>query len=133
MLSFVVAGIALFARRRDRAQFFLSFAVIWALLGIVGAYLGSSAGPCYTAAIGAASAPEYAGLLQRPEAIGAWRGTPLGAVDWQHMLWEAPARGHHAFGLGIPARLGRALCRVRVGQDGLCSVVGGLLQKNKYT
>src|SRR3546814_4302513 len=103
MRSFVVAGIALFARRRDRAQFFLSFAVIWALLGIVGAYLGSSAGPCYTAAIGAASAPEYAGLLQRLDAIGAWRGTPLGAVDWQHMLWEAHALGHHAFGLGISA------------------------------
>ncbi len=103
MLSFVVAGIALFARRRDRAQFFLSFAAIWALLGIVGAYLGSSAGPCYTAAIGAASAPEYAGLLQRLDAIGAWRSTPLGAVDWQHMLWEAHARGRHAFGLGISA------------------------------
>src|SRR3546814_7190106 len=53
MLSFVVAGIALFARRRDRAQFFLSLAVIRPLLGIVGGYMGSSAGPCSTAGTGA--------------------------------------------------------------------------------
>lgn len=101
LLSIVIVSMALFARRADRARFFLSFTLIWILLGVVGAWLGASAGPCYTQAIGASSAPEFAGLMQRLHDIG--DGGVLGALDWQDMLWRSYANQDYQFGMGISA------------------------------
>lgn len=102
LLFLAILGFALFAPRYDRARFFLSFASAWVLLGVVGAYLGASAGPCYTALTGANSAPEFAGLIERLGHYSADHGT-LGAVKWQAVLWEAHIDRSYGFAMGISA------------------------------
>ncbi|MFL6844163.1 MAG: phosphatase PAP2 family protein [Allosphingosinicella sp.] len=102
-LSFAITGFALFAPRYDRARFFLAFTAAWLILGIAGAYLGSSAGPCYTGLIGASSAPDFAPLLARLNAYEAMPGVDLGAVGWQQVLWDAHVNRHYGFGMGISA------------------------------
>ena len=62
-----VVAFAVLAPRYDRARFFLSFAASWLLIGVIGAYVFASAGPCYATAIGAASAPDFAPLMARLE------------------------------------------------------------------
>jgi hypothetical protein len=103
LLSFAILGFALFAPRYDRARFFLSFTAAWLLLGVAGAYLGSSAGPCYTALIGASSASEFAPLMERLQAYAAMDGVQIDAVRWQGVLWDAHANRHYGFGMGISA------------------------------
>ena len=60
LLFTAVLYYALLARRYDRARFFLAFAGAWLLIGVAGAYLFASAGPCYAALVGAQSAPTRA-------------------------------------------------------------------------
>lgn len=107
LLSVAIVWFALAAPRMERARFFLSFTAIWILLGTVGAYLGSSAGPCFLHLMGNASAPEFAGLMQRLADISAATasgGRPgLGAVGWQEVLWNAHTSQNVSFSMGISA------------------------------
>jgi len=103
LLSFAILGFAMFAPRYDRARFFLSFTAAWLLLGVAGAYLGASAGPCYAALIGASSAPEFAPLIERLHAIAATPDAHIDAVRWQGVLWDAHSNRHYGFGMGISA------------------------------
>jgi hypothetical protein len=103
LLSFAILGFALFAPRYDRARFFLSFTAAWLLLGVAGAYLGASAGPCYAALVGASSAPEFAPLMERLHAIAAVEGSHIDAVRWQGVLWDAHSNRRYGFGMGISA------------------------------
>jgi hypothetical protein len=102
MLFFTIPGVALFAPRYDRARFILSFAIAWILLGLVGGYLGASAGPCYTALIGAGSAPEFAPLMERLRDISNSYGS-FGAVQWQGVLWDAHVNRDYGFAMGVSA------------------------------
>lgn len=102
ILSFAILGFAFFAPRYDRARFFLSFSAAWVLLGVVGAWLFSSAGPCYAAQVGAHSAHEFAPLMERLRALSGPEGQ-LGAVGWQDILWQAHAERRYGFGMGISA------------------------------
>lgn len=101
LLFVAVLGFAILGSRELRARFFLSFGAGWLLIGVVGAFLFASAGPCYTDAIGAASAGDYAGLMQRLHAIDAIN--PLGAVEWQGELWSAHAEHRYGFAMGVSA------------------------------
>jgi hypothetical protein len=102
LLSVAIVGFAVFAPRYDRARFFLSFTAAWILLGVIGAWLTSSAGPCYAAQIGASSAGEFAPLMARLRHISD-NHSILGAVMWQDMLWEAHDSRRYGFGMGISA------------------------------
>jgi hypothetical protein len=101
LLFFVVLIYALFAPRYDRARFFLSFGASWLLIGVVGAYVFASVGPCFTAQIGASSAPEFAALMDRLRGIDAQ--SMVGAVRWQDKLWTNHSTAHYALGMGISA------------------------------
>jgi hypothetical protein len=103
LLSFAILGFAFFAPRYDRARFFLSFTAAWLLLGVGGAYLGASAGPCYAALVGASSAPEFAPLMERLHAIAATPDVHIDAVRWQGVLWDAHINRRYGFGMGISA------------------------------
>jgi hypothetical protein len=102
MLFIAVLYYALLAPRYARARFFLSFIAAWLLIGVIGAYAFASAGPCYTAIIGAASAPEFAPLMERLKAIHEG-GTFLAAYDWQGVLWDHHVKRAYAFGMGVSA------------------------------
>ncbi|HYX45276.1 MAG TPA: phosphatase PAP2 family protein, partial [Sphingomicrobium sp.] len=101
-LFVIVFMVSVFAPRTIRARFFLSFAAAWVLLGLVAAYLFSSAGPCYAAYVGAPTANDYAPLMQRLHAIDA-AGYHLGALEWQSQLWDAYSHHRYGFALGISA------------------------------
>jgi hypothetical protein len=101
LLPLSVLGFALLAPGYLRARFFLSYAAAWLLIGVVGALVFSSAGPCYADAIGAAAARDYAPLMVRLNAIHQTHF--LTAVDWQQHLWKAHVGHHYGFGLGISA------------------------------
>ena len=102
ILFVAVFVVSVFAPRTIRARFFLSFAAGWVLLGLVAAYLFSSAGPCYAAYVGSPAANDYAPLMQRLHAIDA-AGYPLGALEWQAQLWDAYSHHRYGFALGISA------------------------------
>ena len=103
LLSFAIVGFALFAPRADRARFFLAFTVAWLLLGVVGAWLLASAGPCYSALVGAASAPEFAELVQKLGDVSQVTEGRINAPGWQQVLWRAHALENYSFGMGISA------------------------------
>ena len=102
-LSIAIVTVALFGRRADRARFFMAFALGWILLGVGGAWLGSSAGPCFAEQIGAASAPEFRGLVERLQSISIATHGSLGASSWQQVLWRAHSTETYSFGMGISA------------------------------
>lgn len=102
MLFTAVLYYAWLAPRYDRARFFLAFTAAWLLIGVVAAYVFASAGPCYTAAIGAASAPEFAPLMDRMKAIHDG-GTFLAAHDRQGVLWQHHVERDYAFAMGVSA------------------------------
>ena len=106
-LSVAIGYFALIAPRSERARFFLNFTAIWIVLGVFGAYIGSSAGPCFLASMASPSAPEYAGLMERlvsiDAALKANGDMGLGALQWQHMLWSAHETDTIAFSMGISA------------------------------
>jgi len=101
LLFTAVLVYAFLAPRYERARFFLSFGASWLLIGVVGAYAFASAGPCFTAHIDAASAPEFAALNERLRVIDAQ--SMLGAVNWQQMLWTHHSESHYAFAMGVSA------------------------------
>jgi len=103
LLSIAIVAMALFAPRKDRARFFLAFTMAWVLLGVAGAWLGASAGPCYSALIGASSAPEFAGLMERLSTMSIESAGAINAPGWQQVLWRAHDSETYAFGMGISA------------------------------
>jgi hypothetical protein len=103
LLSIAIGGFALFAPRPDRARFFLSFTLAWVLLGVVGAWLLASAGPCYSALVGAQSGPEFAGLVQKLEHLSLVTDGRINAPGWQQVIWRAHASETYSFGMGISA------------------------------
>lgn len=102
MLFVAVLGFSLSASRQLRARFFLSFALAWILIGVVGAYVFASAGPCYAALVGASSAPEFAPLFERLNEIHTGPYF-IQAYDWQQRLWEAHSNRYYGFAMGISA------------------------------
>ncbi|MCW3796714.1 phosphatase PAP2 family protein [Sphingomonas sp. BN140010] len=102
LLFLVVPCVAFAAPRLLRAQFFLSFAGAFVLIGVVGAFLFSSAGPCFATLIGTRSAGNYVELMSRLHAIDA-AGYNLSAVHFQNELWHAYQQREFGFGLGISA------------------------------
>jgi hypothetical protein len=103
LLSIAIVTVALFARRPDRARFFISFTLTWILLGVVGALVGASAGPCYSQLIGATSAPQFAGLMARLHSMATVTGGGIDALHWQAVLWQSYSHRIYAFGMGISA------------------------------
>lgn len=101
LLFVLVLYVALFTPKLLRARFFLSFAASWLLLGVFGAILFSSAGPCYAPLLSAAGAQEYGPLMDRLHEIS--RTNELGAVTWQKILWDSQAQGNYGFALGVSA------------------------------
>jgi len=102
LLFTAVLFYALLAPRYERARFFLAFAGAWLLIGVAGAYLFASAGPCYAALIGAQSAPDFAQLMERLKAMHEG-GTRLQAYEWQGILWKHHSAREYGFGMGISA------------------------------
>jgi hypothetical protein len=102
LLSIAIVGFAVLAPRYDRARFFLAFTAGWILLGVVGAWLTSSAGPCYATLVGASSGPEFEPLMARLRDIST-NYRVLGAVEWQDILWQAHDGRRYGFGMGISA------------------------------
>lgn len=102
LLFIAVLAVAMLAPLRLRARFFLTFGLSWLLIGVAGAFAFASAGPCYTDAIGALAASDYAPLMDHLRAIQAG-GTPLAAVDWQQHLWQAHASRQYGFAMGVSA------------------------------
>lgn len=102
LLYLSVLCFALFAPRYERARFFLSFGSSWLLIGVVGAYLFPSAGPCYAQLVGAVAAPDFQPLMERLGDIheGGYR---LQAYVWQDILWRAHSQRVYGFALGISA------------------------------
>lgn len=102
LLFTAVLFYSLLAPRYERARFFLAFAGSWLLIGVAGAYLFASAGPCYAHLVGAVSAPDFAPLMERLKEIHEG-GTPLGAYHWQSVLWRNHSAQQYGFGMGISA------------------------------
>ena len=111
MIGVLVAALA---RPELRARYFLTFAQSWLLIGIVGAYLLSSAGPCFSANIGADTAVWFQPLMERLQAQDDAVG--MGAVKWQAVLWESHVAGEYGFGRGISAApsMHNAICMLYV-------------------
>ncbi len=103
LLSVVIVGVALFASRQTRARFFLSFMGAWLILGVFGAWLGSSAGPCYVADLGLPIAAEFSGLMQQLNGFASGPYGAPGTLGWQRLLWDAQQSGNYAYGMGISA------------------------------
>lgn len=112
----VMVGVlaAALARPELRARYFLSFGLSWLLIGVVGAYLLSSAGPCYSVNIGAETARWFQPLMERLQAQDEALG--IGAVKWQAVLWESHVGKEYAFGRGISAApsMHNAICMLYV-------------------
>lgn len=103
LLSIATVGFAFFATRKLRARFFLSFAGAWILLGFVGAWLGSAAGPCYAAQVGIASAHEFDGLIKIMASHSIESQGIVDAYGWQQVLWNAYATKTFDVAMGISA------------------------------
>ncbi|MDQ3137247.1 MAG: phosphatase PAP2 family protein [Gemmatimonadota bacterium] len=80
----VVLWLAWNDRAALRAQFLLTFALAWIVLGTLMAAMMSSGGPCYFARITGAPGP-YAGLMAYLNTVHTH--SPLGAVAGQEWLW----------------------------------------------
>lgn len=102
LLFLVTPVMALIAPPLLRARFFLSFGLGFILIGVVGAYFFSSAGPCFAGLLHTASAPRYDELMLRLHAINN-QGYPLSAIYFQDHLWQAYQKNEYGFGNGISA------------------------------
>jgi len=102
LLFLVTPVMALIAPPLLRARFFLSFALGFILIGVVGAFWFSSAGPCFAGLLHTHEAARYDALMARLHAINdsGWR---LSAVYFQDHLWQAYANRQYGFGNGISA------------------------------
>ncbi len=107
LLSVAIVFFALAAPREERARFFLSFTAIWIVLGVFGAYFGSSAGPCFLHLMGSDVAPAFEGLMSNLASVDAQLAEGgaggLGAFVWQNVLWNAHSTDTIAFSMGISA------------------------------
>lgn len=101
-LFFSVLGFATIAPRYTRARFFVTFGAAWLLLGVVAAFLLSSAGPCYASLIGTSSEAHFAPLMARLRTMDT-SGYPIGALRWQTELWQHEVSHRYGLGLGISA------------------------------
>ena len=102
LLFTAVLFYSLLAPRYERARFFLTFAASWLIIGVLGAYVFASAGPCYAQLIGATSAPDFAPLMERLKTIND-TGYKLGAYDWQGVLWKHHVAQQYGFAMGVSA------------------------------
>lgn len=102
LLFTAVLFYSLLAHRYDRARFFLAFGGAWLLIGVAGAYLFASAGPCYAALVGTQSAPEFAPLMEKLKAMHE-SGARLEAYQWQGVLWNHHVGQRYGFAMGISA------------------------------
>ena len=97
--------------RRLRLRFLLSSVLAWTLLGSLGAFLLSSAGPCYFGAVTGSPDP-YAPLMTylrdtvqnaHLSILGHELSSQLVAVRVQDFLWDGYQNGAGGFGQGISA------------------------------
>jgi hypothetical protein len=88
------------SRRDVRSRFFLSYLLIYIVLGTAGAIALSSAGPCYYEAVTGRPSP-YAPLMGYLAALDAEQ--PLIALRVQRTLWENYATGQNMPFVGISA------------------------------
>lgn len=84
-----------------RLRFFLSFIIVWAVLGSLLATLLSSAGPCYFTQVTGQPTP-YAELMGYLHSIKE-DGVALNAVRLQDMLWSCYVDNTLEYGSGISA------------------------------
>lgn len=108
LLAVSIAYFGFFAKAEDRARFFLTFSFSWILLGVFGAYLGSSMGPCFLPLTGHPDAAYFTPLMDRLYAMERALGGNddlriLSALNWQHVLWDAYATRRFDFAMGISA------------------------------
>jgi hypothetical protein len=104
LLPFAIGGFALVAPRTERARFILAMVLTWALLGVAGAWAGSSAGPIFLDLLGHPDAARYEGLMRGLAAADA--ASPphgLNALRWRRVLWDAYVERNLSFGMGISA------------------------------
>lgn len=85
---------------RTRAQFFGTMMLSWILIGGIGAYLFSSAGPCYFGRVTGLADP-YAPLMAYLHEASAH--TKVFALTAQEMLWNYQVDGNVGLGGGISA------------------------------
>jgi hypothetical protein len=88
------------SRRPERSRFFLSYMIIYIVLGTAGAIALSAAGPCYYEAVTGRPSP-YAPLMSYLNAVDTEQ--PLIAVRVQRTLWENYATGQNMPFVGISA------------------------------
>ncbi len=88
------------ADHRLRMQFFISFVLVWALVGNLAAVLLSSAGPVYFARVTGLEDP-YLPLMTYLSSAG--EVMPVWALGIQEELWKAYALGDDMLGEGISA------------------------------
>jgi hypothetical protein len=104
--GFLLWQILNLGKPHQRMRFLLSFAMIWALLGSLGAVLMSSAGPVYYGYVTGLESP-FAALMERLYAISgdleAAGGTKIGALRVQEWLWGTYQDGATEVGSGISA------------------------------
>lgn len=84
-----------------RLRFFLTYIIVWAILGSALATLLSSAGPCYFTRITGQPSP-YADLMGYLYSVKA-DGVALSAVRLQEMLWNCYVKSTLEYGTGISA------------------------------
>jgi len=113
-VPFVMVGVlaACISKPAARARYFLSFAAAWLLIGVIGAYALSSAGPCYAGRLGTANASWFRPLMQH--LASDYDG--LNALTWQDVLWKAYAAREYGFARGISAApsMHNAICMLYV-------------------
>jgi len=88
------------SRRGVRSRFFLSYLLIYIVLGTAGAIALSSAGPCYFEAVTGRPSP-YAALMGYLTTLDAEQ--PIIALRVQRTLWENYATGQNMPFVGISA------------------------------
>lgn len=104
LVPLTTVGFALVARRKDRARFILAMVLTWALLGVAGAWAGSSAGPIFLDLLAHPEAGRFAGLMDHLRAADAQAGpSGLTALRWRAVLWQAYVDRDLSFGMGISA------------------------------
>ena len=86
---------------RTKVQFFVSYIVIWGVLGNLAALFLSSAGPCYYSNVTGMSSP-YEELMLYLQSIGAGEDG-LWALQFQNSLWQGYMDDVPGYGGGISA------------------------------
>ena len=99
-LFLTVFAMAILAPPALRARFFVSFVTAWLLLGVIAAYLLSSAGPVYASMVGANS--DFSPLIEKLHSSGGDNAV-FGTLRWQKELWSAYSQQRYSFGYGISA------------------------------